>query len=591
MFLNFKEWLFKEGFSIDYTKLPRNLHIGSDEFDMRKIPVKRKKSKSVSKQHTASTTKKSNSTTRKKTIDEFHKTEGLFSFSPEDQPDHFIKAKNFLKELVIPGKEKLQSFKSKILYGMEFDMNEEKIKKYVTTRLDELLKKQNDLVNEKVTVELDVDHENVMKKIHSLVGNENSIINKVVDWDENNWDKEGVFSKPKNLTFNRVKKIWDQDKNLRKKYGHSYPQFAADRLKEIKKELTNIKVILSSLGFAKTNFGKLRGAKLKKARDDEKKLTRARPDMFHNIIQQSFLKKIKHPKIETDLVLSDRFVYVSVNNYLEHYINFRMNKPDIILYPQSSSNLVKKIAESLGHEIGCEAVLAFNKKQTPTIDTTSFIQKRGFDKGLTDPLFPKDLGFKFASDSYNDFKNYFISRKGSLITLDINYNDLIMNDIRVKKENLKDFLNKSASSLGIEIDKVIIRGTPEQKISLENLDKRNKIKLLELDKVEWQPPETRKFLPTASDIGRSAIQNLRTQIDQSKNQFKNIRTNQIFVNYLILDPWVISKVKGRHVLVIDDNARTGASLQIMNKLLWNQSSPKTVNFYVPLYANFSYPRL
>jgi predicted amidophosphoribosyltransferase len=50
---------------------------------------------------------------------------------------------------------------------------------------------------------------------------------------------------------------------------------------------------------------------------------------------------------------------------------------------------------------------------------------------------------------------------------------------------------------------------------------------------------------------------------------------------------VLKKINKKIILVVDDNYRSGGTLQAINKVLWNIGSPRYVGYYVPLYANFS----
>ena len=321
--MNFKQWMTTEGFRVNYNKLPSTLH--PDNYDANLIQSRQKKS----------------------VIDQVYNAPESIVFDPLDQPQDFIKIEtvNKVEQLNIPTRQQLPSFEGvQILYGFKFSAANEKIALESSKKVKELEAELAGLQNKK----MGRNKEDQSRIIEIIKNCHDSIIRKVPDPSQLakylpsfvNRDLETAEL----LKFkNGQPQLWDM-KMIQKVLNNSEVESTysiSKKVNEIKTEIQRLNDIIGSKGG------------------------------MMNLIQQAFLKKIKHPQTPDDQQLCDHFVRLSVENYHK----YRPNYPyEYVVYPQSSSALNTQIATGLAAQYGATAVQGFTKLMTPTIDTTNFIR-------------------------------------------------------------------------------------------------------------------------------------------------------------------------------------------------------------------------
>jgi hypothetical protein len=450
--LNFKDWL--EGFRVDYSKLPDFLQAPNDD-DFETF-LKKPSSVSIGGFDSSNIL----GARKKEVIDQLHQIEELMVFDIEKHPEDFIDVdfSNNLSTLSIKDSQRLNSFRSKILYGMKFEMKGEKVAIYFKEKLKKLTEDYERLTNTRrsVDIRLNADIQKIILRIYEDLKSKGAYLQQI-------------------------------EKHMPSMIAHELDKIAVKYV-VVRDASKNISTLMIGGGKSKV---KLDWQKIKQVIDQSNaasspKITMLRKEIqalkevidrfqnnveykskWHNIIQQVFLKKTKHPASAADQKLQEYFVDLSVENY----VNFiKDGYYDMILYPESSSSLNKMIATKLGKHYGCEAIMGFKKKEMITIDIHNFIKKNSHLSG----------------------------------------------------EKLTGALNR-----------------------------------------------------------------LRDQIFSSDGEIKKISINQAFVRNWDVNSEVLKKINKKIILVVDDNYRSGGTLQAINKVLWNIGSPRYVGYYVPLYANFS----
>jgi hypothetical protein len=453
--LNFKDWL--EGFRVDYSKLPDFLQAPNDD-DFEAF-LQKPSSVSIGGFDSSNIL----GARKKEAIEQLHQIEDLMIFDRSiNQPEDFIKintnSSNMLDTLSITDSQRLNSFKSKILYGMKFEMDGEKVAVYFKEKLKKLTEDYERLTTTRrsVDIRLNADIQKIILRIYEALQSKGAYIEQI--------KKHMPGMMPAELdkiavTYDVVRDASNNISALMIGGGKSKVKLDWQKIKQV--------IDQSNAGDTPKITTLRKEIKALKEVMDRFKNNIKYKDQWNNIIQQVFLKKTKHPATAADRKLQERFVELSVENYVKF---IKDGYYDMILYPESSSSLNKMIATELGKHYGCEATLGFNKKEMITIDVHSFIKKNSHLSG----------------------------------------------------EKLTGALNR-----------------------------------------------------------------LRNQIVGSNGAIKNISINQAFVRNWNVNSELLKKINKKIILVVDDNFRSGGTLQAINKVLWNVGSPRYVGYYVPLYANFS----
>lgn len=92
---------------------------------------------------------------------------------------------------------------------------------------------------------------------------------------------------------------------------------------------------------------------------------------YMNIIQQAFLKILKHPSTPKAIKFAEHFVELATNNY---YRIFPNKYYDYVIYPESSGTLNERIASFLGSLYNAKVIRGFEKTSDKTIDTHNLHQ-------------------------------------------------------------------------------------------------------------------------------------------------------------------------------------------------------------------------
>lgn len=429
MILNFKNWLIDEGFRVDYSRLPPYLQAPESYAD---YPASLNLG-NIRKQD------------RKWIIDRLHEIEGSIVFDFDNHPEDFIEIKE-LNYLDVKPSARLSSFRSSVLYGLKFDMSKDKVASFFREKIKELTQELDNLLNQRANISTQIkkpDMVIIWKLYNEIIRNNNYPVE-----NDSFWNKltqivltnktYGQYS-GKKPTINQVKKVVSF-------YQHAGGNLNLSQLNKL------IPMVSDALGISQTNIENI--------------------NVWRNMIQQSFLKKIKNPINAHDQTMSDRFVDLSADNFMKFYSN--NYECDYVLYPQSSSFLNEKLAKKLADKIGCEAVLGFTKKPRMTIDTHNLKKKVGDSK------------------------------------------------FKISHERLRRF--------------------------------------------------------TADSDGE--IKN----VDKNQQFVRNMNLNADFFTADRISS--IRKYKMKF-LIIDDNFRTGGTLQDINKIMRNSVRPDRIDYYVPLFANFS----
>jgi len=461
--LNFKIWL--EGFRVNYSKLPEFLRAPVDDNDFEKF-LQNPNNTPIIDGFDSMKLKRN----EKEIEDELHRIEELIVFDIENNPGDFISASfsNELKTIEIKDSQKLNSFKSKILYGMKFEMKEEKIALYFKEKVEKLDSEYEK--SEEIRRSIDIRLNEELQKI-------------VINLYQNLLNKGTYFEEIKKYIFDMIAVELDKPE-VKSLTGYT-------RYKLIKNDKHTSALMIGSV---KLDWGKIQQIiKLSKISDPPKinqirkkiKALKEIRDKFqnnveyknkwHNILQKVFLKKIKHPISAQDKELQEYFIRLSVENYVSFV---KQANYDMVLFPESSSLLNKMIAIGISEYYNCEAVMGFRKREMATIDVHGFIKKN--------PNLPKEYS-----------------------------------------------------------------------------------------------PDTGKTLLAG------ALERLKDLINSSRGEIKRIKINQAFIRNWNINSEIIKKINKKVILVVDDNLRSGGTFQSINKVLWNVGSPRYVNYYVPLWANFS----
>lgn len=321
--MNFKQWL-HEGFGVDYDNLPNAFR--PDSFDATSISAQ---------------------SGRQKLVGQIYDSNSI-NFDPEDRPQDFIKINSINQLSKFDPPQPLKSFEgSEILYGMTFDaksnlLSQEFSKnvKFLKEELKKLmnLKRENDKNGKEPVQNIVFD---TYKDIVDKGGDSTTIEKRLPQMAQARIAAAGLANKT-NQTWN-LQKMLNIVKSMKTK-----PEEKVS-VSELNKQIQDVKSKLE-VAVEKLN---------------------ATPRMSF-IIQQAFLRKIKHPKTPEDHQLCDHFVKLSVDNYTKFRGQYHY---DYVLYPESSSELNENIAKSLAAKYGATPIRGFQKIENPKIDTTSFINK------------------------------------------------------------------------------------------------------------------------------------------------------------------------------------------------------------------------
>lgn len=336
--MKFRTWIY-EGFGVDYENLPEPFR--KDTFDADSILAKRGRQKLVGQVFDSN----------------------AIDFHPEDRPQDFIKVQTVNKLTKFDPPQPLKSFEgSEILYGMRFNANSNLLEEGFAKEVDRLKTKMAELIKAKKEAD-----RNGKQPVQDIVVNVyNDMIHKGAD----------------NKTIERIMPQMVQARiaaaGLANKSNQSWNL----------QKMMNIVKLSQKKPEEKESSGKI-GKKidaLKVELETAVKRLNAIPRMCF-IIEQAFLKKIKHPVTADDNQLCDHFVRLAVENYTKSRGNYHY---DYVLYPESSSELNTKIATALAAEYGAVPIKGFQKVANPKIDTTSYINQY---PGKPDELItPEELG-------------------------------------------------------------------------------------------------------------------------------------------------------------------------------------------------------
>lgn len=336
--MKFRNWIY-EGFGVDYENLPEPFR--RDTFDADSILAKRRRQKLVGQVFDSN----------------------AIDFDPEDRPQDFIKVQPVNKLTKFDPPQPLKSFEgSEILYGMRFNANSNLLEEGFAKEVDELKAKIAELI--KAKKEADRNGKQPVQDI--VVDVYNDMLYKGAD-------------------AKTIERIMPQMVQAR---------IAAAGLANKSNQNWNFQKMMNIVKLAKKKpdekessgrIGKQIDA-LKVELEAAVKKLNAIPRMCF-IIEQAFLKKIKHPETAEDNQLCDHFVRLAVDNYTKSRGDYHY---DYVLYPESSSELNTKIATALAAEYGAVPIKGFQKVANPTIDITSYINRH---PGKPDELItPKELG-------------------------------------------------------------------------------------------------------------------------------------------------------------------------------------------------------
>jgi len=330
---------------VDYSKLPSALH--PDNIDPKLLKSKGKTSQ------------------KKELMTQVHQTPDSIIFDPLDQPEDFINVEkiNQVQALNIPAGSRLNSFTDyNILYGFKFNASNEKISKESAKKSKELQSELEELTSKSV-MRLSKAAQEKTIEIIKLAYREAS--------EKSNGHYELIS---RNLPMIVNRKL--EQAGLMKMKSNGEPDLWSMEKIEIVRNNPTIETTYSVR--KKKRELKAEIARLKNIKDSK--------GDFLNLIEQAFLKKIKHPTSPEDEQLSNHFVQLAVSNYTSYRPNFPY---EYVVYPESSSELNTKIASALAAKYGATAVRGFQKLENPKIDTTSFINNnQDFapePKGTTQP--------------------------------------------------------------------------------------------------------------------------------------------------------------------------------------------------------------
>ena len=304
----FQNWLkIREGFGINYDELPNFMRPNS--YDVSRINQD------------------------KQNVDLIYQSKAI-NFDPQDRPQDFIciKKVNSVQTLHIPAKLVLPSFRASILYGMKmckpknsFSAPVRQLVKQIAEINDQLKLIRNKDVRKDIQILIYQYYQYVLEKCPNP---DWKVISEYI-----NAKLEGQIKKP--YTIRKLQNI----------------------IKAIKLDQTRSQVeaqrnaLQAEYDTVRANF------------DSE-------PNLF-NIIQRVFLKKIKFPITQEDIILQTQFVNLAVDNYKKLRPNYTY---DYVVYPQSRSNLNQIIAERFATLYGAIPIKGFEKLAVPEIDVTSFMR-------------------------------------------------------------------------------------------------------------------------------------------------------------------------------------------------------------------------
>lgn len=320
--MKFRTWIYDEGFGIDYDKLPDGFR--SDSFDAESIVANNGRQKLVSQ------IADSNS----------------IDFHPENRPQDFIKIEPVNKLTKFDPPQPLRSFEgSEILYGMKFNAKSNLLENGFSKEVEELKAQRKKLID--------------LKKEADRTGTEDA----------------------KQIVFRVYQDMVDKGAPL-DLIQKRLPQMVQSNLKiaglaNIGNQKWDIKKIANIIRLMKRNPEERQTSGKYSKQIEELDLLlqpalqklNAIPRMCF-IIEQAFLKKIKHPQTPEDNQLCDHFVKLAVENYTSMRGKYHY---DYVMYPESSSKLNTKIAEALASHYGAVPIKGFQKIADPKIDMTSYI--------------------------------------------------------------------------------------------------------------------------------------------------------------------------------------------------------------------------
>ena len=320
--MRFKTWI-NEGFGVNSENMPEPFRKGGS-IGVDSVPLGRYKQKLVQSLYDSN----------------------AFDFHPEDRPQDFINVNTINDLQVMKPTQGLTSFRSEILYGMQFTVNKN-LKSELSKECNTLKTQIEDLQRRRV----DADKNGNEQQRQIVYDTYNDITQKGVD-------------------VNRLKEIFPQMAQTRLKSAgletKANQQWTINKLMNIVKMMKQPHSERDSSAALERQIEEL-NPKYEKAVRDLESLPK-----IENIIQQAFLKKIKHPSTPDDNKLCDHFVRLAVDNYFKFRKGYRY---DYVLYPESSSSLNTKIATSLASQYGAIPIQGFQKIANPQIDKTSYTRQ------------------------------------------------------------------------------------------------------------------------------------------------------------------------------------------------------------------------